>query len=279
MGEDGLFLFQGRIFVPDVDNLQLRVLQGKHNHPLAGHFGQKKTLKLVKQDYTWPRLWHFVQDYVNSCSACLRNKSCYHPPYSYLKQLPIPLQPWESISMDFVEQLPTSNGYTDILVVVDRLTKQAIFVPTYWTINMPALAELFIIHVFSKHGAPLYVTLDRGSEFVSRFFRSLATALGIKLHFTSGYHPEGNGQTEQTNQTLEQYLRIYCNYQQSTWSHLLPLTEFAYNNAPLATTGLSLFFANKGYHPQLQLQLDQQLPSEGMRPFLAELEGVHSRLK
>jgi len=152
--------------------------------------------------------------------------------------------------MDFVEQLPTSNGYMDILVVVDWLTKQAIFVSTYRTIDTPTLAELFIIHVFSKHGVPSHVTSDRGSEFVSRFFRSLATALGIKLHFTSSYHPEGNRQTERTNQTLEQYLRIYCDYQQSNWSRLLPLAEFAYNHAPSATTGLSPFFANKGYHPR-----------------------------
>ena len=92
---------------------------------------------------------------------------------------------------------------------------------------------------------------DRGPEFVSRFFRSLGKALDMKLHFTSGYHPEGDGQTEQTNQTLKQYMRIFCNYQQDNWYTLLPLAEFAYNNTPSATTGISLFFANKGYHPNL----------------------------
>jgi len=73
----------------------------------------------------------------------------------------------------------------------------------------------------------------------------------MKLHFTSGYHPEGDGQTERTNQTLEQYIRVYCNYQQDNWSGLLPLAEFAYNNTPSATTGVIPFFANKGYHPNL----------------------------
>jgi IS30 family transposase len=108
--------------------------------------------------------------------------------------------------MDFIEQLPDSEGFTAILVVVDCFSKQALFILTHNTITSAQLAELFIIHVFSKHGVPSHVTSDRGSEFVSRFFRSLGKALNMKLHFTSGYHPEGDRQTERVNQTLEQYL-------------------------------------------------------------------------
>jgi hypothetical protein len=83
----------------------------------------------------------------------------------------------------------------------------------------------------------------------------------MKLHPTSGYHPEGNGQTKRVNQTLEQYLRVYCNYQQDDWSEFLPLAEFAYNNAPSATTGISPFFANKGYHPNLTVHPERDLTS------------------
>ena len=88
---------------------------------------------------------------------------------------------------------------------------------------------------------------------MSHFFRSLGKALDMKLHFTSSYHPEGDGQTEQTNQTLEQYLWAYCNYQQDNWSDLLPLAEFVYNNTPSATTGISPFYANKGYCPNISI--------------------------
>jgi len=112
-------------------------------------------------------------------------------------------------------------------------------------------SRLFVLHVFSKHGISSHVTSDRGLEFVSNFFQSLGTALDMWLHFTSGYHPEDDGQTEHMNQTLEQYLCVYYNYQQDNWSELLPLMEFAYNNAPSATTGVSPFFANKGYHPNI----------------------------
>jgi len=105
--------------------------------------------------------------------------------------------------MDFIEKLPSSSGFDTILVIVDHLLKQAIFIPTHDTITSTELACLFVIHVFSKHGVPSHVTSDCGSEFVSHFFRSLGTALDMRLHFTSRYHPEANSQAERTNQTLE----------------------------------------------------------------------------
>ena len=180
--------------------------------------------------------------------------------------------------MDFIEQLPSSSSFTAILVVIDRLSKQAIFIPTHDTITSPKLAQLFLLHVFTKHGVPAHVTSDQGSEFVSHFFRSLGKALDMKLHFTSGYHPEGDGQTERANQTLKQYLRMYCNYQQDNWSDLLPLAKFAYNNAPSTTTGVSPFFANKGYHPNLTVHPKHDLSSAQAREYAVDLESLHEYL-
>ena len=162
--------------------------------------------------------------------------------------------------MDFIEKLPMSDGSDTILVIIDRLTKQSIFIPTVNTIMSPMLAKLFVLHIFSKHGVPSHVTFDRGTEFISTFC-SLGKVLDMKLHFTLGYHPEGNGQTEHANQTLKQYLRVYCNYQQSNWSDLLPIAEFAYNNAPNAMTGLSPFYTNKGYHPNLSIHPERDVAS------------------
>jgi len=276
---DGLLRHLGRIYVPNLDNLRLRVLQNSHDHPLAGHFGQTKTLHQVRLHYYWPGLPVYVKDYCKSCITCSRAKPVRHKPYGLLKQLPIPDKPWNSISMDFIEKLPPSSGYTSILVIVDRLSKQSLFIPTYDTVTSPQLAQLFVLHVFSKHGVPSHVTSDRGSEFVSHFFRSLGTALDMKLHFTSGYHPEGDGQTERTNQTLEQYLRVYCNYQQDNWSELLPLAEFAYNNTPSATTGITPFFANKGYHPNLAVHPERDLASARARNFVTDLDELHQQLR
>ena len=244
-----------------MDNLRLRVLRYKHDHPISRHFGQKRTLDLIRREYTWPSIRAYVKDYVPSCTTCAHTKVPRHKPFSLLKQLPIPEKPWNSISMDFIEQLPPSSGFTSILVVVDRLSKQCIFIPTHDTITSPKLAKLFLLHIFSKHGVPSHITSDRGSEFVSHFFRSLGKALNIRLHFTSRHHLEGDGQTERMNQTLEQYLRIYSTYQQDNWSELLPLAEFSYNNALSATTGVSPFFANKGYHPNITVHPECDLSS------------------
>src|ERR1700730_3935709 len=196
MDDDGLLREHRRIYVPDVNNLRLHVLRARHDHPLAGHFGRTKTMALVFRDYTWPKLQGFVSDFCKSCTICGRAKAPRHKPYGTLKQLPIPEKPWNSISMDFIKQLPKSSTFTVILVVVDRFTKQGIFILMTNEVNSAELACLFILHVFSKHGVPSHVTSDHGSEFVSRFFCSLGKVLDMTLHFTSGYHPEGDRQTE-----------------------------------------------------------------------------------
>jgi hypothetical protein len=173
--------------VPDTNDLRLRVLRDKHDHILSGHFGQAKTLELVRRDYIWPGLRSFVRDFCLSCIRCKRAKPVRHKPYGNIRQLPIPQHPWHSISMDFIEQLPDSHGFTSILVIVDRLTKQALFIPTVDKVTSEMLAEIFVLHVFSKHGVPSHVTSDRGTKFTSHFFRSLGELLDMKLHFTSGY--------------------------------------------------------------------------------------------
>ena len=150
--------------------------------------------------------------------------------------------------MDFIKKLSSSSRFDTILVIVNWLTKQVIFIPAHDTIMSMDLVCLFILYVFSKHSIPSHAIFNRSLEFVSNFFYSLDTTLNMWLHFTSGYHPKGNGQTEHINQTLEQYLYVYCNYQQDNWSELLSLAKFVYNNALSATTGISPFFTNKGYH-------------------------------
>ena len=208
-----------------------------------------------------------------------RAKAPWHKSYGFLKQLPILERPWNSITMDLIEQLPDSDCHTAILVVMDRLSKQGIFIPTVNEITVQQLANLFILHIFSKQGVPFHITCDQGSKFISHFFHSLGQALDMKIHFTSGYHPEGDGQTERLNQTLEQYLQIFCNYQQDNWSSLLPLGEFTYNNAPAASTGVSPFFANKGYHPNIIVHPKCELASWRAHKYVVDLNELHLELQ
>ncbi len=151
-------------------NHSLQLICNHHNHPMAGHFGHHKTIDLIHCSYHWPGLTWMVKQYIQSCMVCACSKANRHKPYGFLKQLPIPPCPWESISMDFIKQLPTSEGHTVILVIVDHLTKQSLFIPTHDSIDSPELTQLFLTHVFSKHGMPSHVTSNWGSEFVSHFF-------------------------------------------------------------------------------------------------------------
>ena len=114
---------------------------------------------------------------------------------------------------------------------------------------------------------------------MSNFFQSLGTALNMRLHFTSGYHSEGDGQTKHMNQTLEQYLRVYCNYQQDNWSELLPLAEFAYNNALSTTTSVSPFFANKRYYLNISVHPKHDIASSQACDFAVDLNELQSTLK
>ncbi|KIN98909.1 hypothetical protein M404DRAFT_30877 [Pisolithus tinctorius Marx 270] len=253
LDSNGLLCLDSHIFVPDIDDLCLQVLRLKHDHPLAGHFRQNRTLELIHRDYMWPNLHSDMKEFVRSCTTCGRSKTPHHHPYGLLKQLPIPERPWNSISMDFIKHLPNSDGYSAILVVVDCLSKQVVFIPTHDSVTSTELAKLFLTHVFSKHGVPANVTSDRGPKFVSHFFCSLGKALGkaldMHLHFTL-----------------------------DNWAELLPLVEFTFNNAPSVTTGVSPFFTNKGYHPNLSVVPDQDFTSLWAHNYVIKLCTLHDFL-
>src|SRR6266436_6298284 len=139
---EGCLLFCKQKYVPNKGTLRLHTIHDHHDHPTAGHFRETKTMELICHNYHWPGLRHMVGDYIRSCTSCACTKAMCHKPYGLLKQLPIPGQPWESISMDFIEQLPTLEGFTVILVIVDRLTKQSLFIPTHDSIDLLELAQL-----------------------------------------------------------------------------------------------------------------------------------------
>jgi hypothetical protein len=253
--DNDLLFHEGHIVVPDDDNIKRDILTLCHDEPTAGHFGIHKTCELVTRSYYWPRLRQFVKRFVSSCDTCQRNKSARHKPYGLLQPLPIPEVPWSSISMDFIVQLPVSNGYTAILVVVDRLTKMAHFIPTSDEVDADNTVSLFLSRIVSAHGLPDDIVSDRGSVFTARFTQAIMNALGVTQNLSTAFHPQTDGQTERTNATLEQYLRCYINYQQDDWVHLLPLAEFCYNNTVHASTNQTPFFALHGYHPRFNVQV------------------------
>ncbi|MBW0584706.1 hypothetical protein O181_124421 [Austropuccinia psidii MF-1] len=130
-----LLLFRDWVVVPNDPIIQLSILQKKHDSPLAGHHGQDKTLKTVKRDFHWPGMTQFIKDYVSSCKQCSRDKNIHHKKFGLLKPLPIPNVPWICLSMEFITQLPMSNSFDSILVIVERFSKRAVFILTMSSIT------------------------------------------------------------------------------------------------------------------------------------------------
>ncbi|MBW0543464.1 hypothetical protein O181_083179 [Austropuccinia psidii MF-1] len=192
----------------------------------------------------------FIKDYVSSCQQCSRNKNIHHKKFGLLKPLPIANGPWICLSMDIITQLPLSNPFDSILVMVDILSKMAVFIPTMSSITSLDLAHLFIKNIFSKHGIPSTIVSDRGPLFVSSFWTNLCQQLKISRDLSTSYHPETDGQTERVNQILQQYLWMYVSYHQDDWNTWLTLPEFAYNNSDHSLTKQSAVFTVYQRGPQ-----------------------------
>jgi len=240
----------GQVWIPGGDSeLRLQLLKEAHDSPWAGHNGIHKTVALLSRDYYWPGMRNTVSRYISSCETCASCKPRRHKPYGELQSIPAPALPWEVVTFDFIEKLPVSDGYDGIFVAVCALTKMAIFEPI-GKMNTEQFCEMLQRRIISVHGVPKVFISDRGSRFTSTYFQKWCNVFRIKHKLSTAHHPQTDGQTEIVNQWLETYLRMFGNYDQDDWSKLLPIAEFAYNNAEHASTKKSPFYANYGFHPR-----------------------------
>jgi transposase InsO family protein len=201
-----------------------------------------------------------VREYVTTCSTCQSCAIPRHKPYGKLEPLPVPERPWQEVSLDFITQLPTSHigttEYNAILVVVDRYTKMAKFIPTTTNIATPEFAALFHENIELKYGSPRGIVSDRDTRITSKFWAEVCTYSLIKRRLSTAFHPQTDGQTEILNRILENYLRAYTNLEQMNWARLLPTAEFAYNNSRSSSTKITPFRALYGYDPELQVDIN-----------------------
>jgi hypothetical protein len=231
------------------------VIRQFHDDPSAGHPGVAATLELIRRHYHWPTMRMDVEMYVKTCAACQRAKTKRHKPYGYLVPLGAPDRPFGSISMDYIEALPpsgtTTHPFNSILVVVDRLTKYVIFIPSRNTDTVKDLALSLHSRVFSYFGLPDTIVSDRGRTFVASLWTDLLRLFDVTPALSTAYHPQTDGQTERINQSLELFLRLYVNYQQDDWVSWLPFAQLAINNRSSATTGLPPTLPLFGYTPKV----------------------------
>ncbi len=242
--------YQGKIYVPNNEEVKRELLMAKHDAPIAGHPGRVRTAELVARDYYWPTITKYCHNYVDSCEECQRTKPATTKPSGTLAPLPIPEGPWTDITYDLITGLPTTQrGHNAILTVICRCTKRGHFLPTTDKADTPEIARIFRDRVWSLHGLPARTFSDRGPQFNARFLTSLYKLLGIEPRFSTAYHPQTDGQSERANQSIEQYLRLYTSHRQDNWDEWLALGEFAYNNTRNASTGMTPFFADLGRNP------------------------------
>ncbi|GJS13345.1 putative reverse transcriptase domain-containing protein [Tanacetum coccineum] len=218
-----------------------------HKSKYSIHPSSDKMYQDLKKLYWWPNMKAIIAEYVGKCLTCSRVKAECQKPSGLLVQLEIPMWKWERITMDFITKLPkTSNGHDTIWVIVDRLTKSAHFIPTQETDSMETLTRLYIKEIVSRHEVPISIISDHDSHFTSRFWKSLQSALGTQLDMSTAYHPETDGQSERTIQTLEDMLRACVIDFGKGWERHLPLVEFSYNNSYHASIKAAPFEALYG---------------------------------
>ncbi|KAJ0585747.1 putative nucleotidyltransferase, Ribonuclease H [Helianthus annuus] len=227
---DGLIYRDAKLFIPIIPSLRLKLLHEFHSSKVGGHSDE-------------------VTQYINNCKVCQQTKYSTQKPYGLLQPLPIPNQVWEEISMDFITNLPPSNGKTAIWVIVDRLTKFAHFISLRPNYTATSLATIFLDQIYKLHGLPKSILSDRDPVFVSKFWKELFNSVGTTLLHSSAYHPQTDGQTEVVNRTLESYLRCFACDEPNRWTKYLYLAEFWYNTSHHSAIDMTPFQALYGRPP------------------------------
>nr|GEX25864.1 RNA-directed DNA polymerase [Tanacetum cinerariifolium] len=238
-----------------LSSLRESVIVESHARGLAGHFGRDKTLAILKEQFYWPKTMRDVHQVIERCKICHITKT-HGTNMELYTPLSIPEGPWEDVSLDFVLGLPrTQRNKDSMMVVVDRFSKMARFVPCSKTFDASQVARLYFAEIVKLHGIPKTLTLDEDVKFVSHFWQTLWRRIGSKLQFSSSHHPQTNGQSEFTNRSLRNLIRSLIGEHPKKWDLTFSQVEFAYNRLPNRTISKTLFGIVYGRNPITPLDL------------------------
>jgi hypothetical protein len=248
---DGLLWDAGGLLCIPPCPLRQELLREAHEPVYSGHGGQDKTFRQLKlSGVAWPGMRKDVASFVAACPHCQVNKPSNQKPAGLLQPLPIPVERWDTISMDLITDLPTTlSRHNAVVVFVDKLSKMVELVPCKKSIDAAGFAELFVNAVVFRYGVPRVIISDRDPRFTAHFMREVMQMLGTKQALSTAFHPQTDGQTENVNKVLETFLRHYVTARCNDWDAYLPCAQFAINNSPHYSTGVTPFYLNYGRHP------------------------------
>ncbi|UYV75865.1 hypothetical protein LAZ67_13001600 [Cordylochernes scorpioides] len=241
---------EGRAWLLVVTEKKKReIMKEYHNHMSNGHLGFARTMYRIKSKYFWPSMLKDVSEFVKTCHLCQSRKGSNQLPSGLLQPIPPANFPFERIGIDFVGPLPsTKNRKKWIIVLTDYYTRYA-ETKAVSEATVKEVSKFLVEDIFLRHGAPQYLISDRGSQFTSNLMEEVMKMCKIKHCFTTSYHPQTNGLTEQLNRTLINMLSMYVNTDQKNWDEILPFITHAYNTTIQETTGYSPFFLMFGREP------------------------------
>jgi hypothetical protein len=210
------------------DQVKKEVLKKHHNHPIAGHPGIASTYFSIRTHYWWPNMKEWVQQYVKGCGVCQQNKVNMQPqkPPLYPITPKEGATPFSTIAMDWITKLPTSFNYDSILTITDHdCSKAAFLLSCKETMGTEELAQIYFSKVFPHYGIPDKIISDRDPQLTSKLAKEICQIAKIDQNISMAYHPQTDGQSGRTNQTLETYLRIFCNEQQDDWARWILMAQ------------------------------------------------------
>ena len=238
-----------RICIPAGD-WRTKLMNQCHADSPGGHVGSFKTFELLARGFFWPKMLHSVKKFIKHCDRCQRIKPQRAAVQGLFKPLEIPEGRWTDVTLDFVGALPeTEDGFDTVLVVVDRFSKRAHFIPTKKELSAEESAELFMNNIFKLHGVPKRLVSDKDVRFTATFWRTIQAKLGTSVIFTTTNHPQSDGQSERTIQTLIHLLRGYVSNEMNQWDKYLYMAEFAYNSTYHTSIKEVPFKVDLGYIP------------------------------
>jgi RNase H-like domain found in reverse transcriptase/Reverse transcriptase (RNA-dependent DNA polymerase)/Integrase zinc binding domain/Chromo (CHRromatin Organisation MOdifier) domain/Integrase core domain len=277
-GADGLKRFNGLVIVPK--ELEKEIIQRYHDDVREGHPGEARTVEKIQRNFYFPGTIRKVRKHIKNCENCQKNKVVHEKPKGEMQKGEIPTRPWQHITMDFMsmpeaKHPATHENVNQILVVVDKFSKQTILIPSRRNLSAKEAYHVLWEKVFAIFGIPETITTDRDKIFRSEEWQQLMKEMGVTQILSTANHQQTDGQSERKIQEIQAFLRHYLDFEQTNWVELTPITQYALNDSESATTKVTPNMATFGTVRTNGLEQ----PTDSELPIRTKMRIIHENIR